>query len=264
MILRNFTRIFLVLFLSVVTLCIPYVYKKVTLGFRLEKCSLAYPFNPRWEFQPADREIKAILEKPFTLLGSGKQAFVFANKETQTVIKLYYFNHSKLPFRIRDFWSKKKEFSTLEKAAIAFDSTQVAFERAKELTGILFVHLNPKQCDLSPLLLIDRLGRRHFVDPSKYRFVLQKKIDSLSGAFEKSTHRQELVSAFYRMIDDLGTRGLAKYGGKFITNYGFLNGTPMVIDFGSITHSSTDTNYLEKRFGEWIANHYPELEGQKK
>ncbi len=239
--------------LLALTLALPYYYSEWTDHFRLEKCRLSYPYVAKWESEPADEQIRTLLERPFYYAGGGKQMFAFFSDDGQTVLKLFHFNKLKVPFRPRDLFFPKIP-PLHERAYLSFNSCKIAEQRAKDLTGILFLHLNPKKGNLPEITIFDKLGRKHCIDPASYRFLLQKRIVPLEAAFLQNSNHPAMIDSFQKFIDELAALGLAKDRGKFAPNYGFLDGKPMMIDFANLMHSGSNPTYLKSKFAKWLSS----------
>src|SRR5579872_141397 len=165
-------------------LWLPSVYKRTLNPFRTGKFLVDLPFEKKWETECAD-EIRAILEQPFSYFAKGQQSYVFLSKDSKFVLKLFLFDRCKFPIgqKLLHRYRKWKnpfvydELPTRLKAQNTFDSCKLAYDLVPEWTSLAYIHLNPGNRNLPPLHLKDKIGISHCIDPSRFRFVLQKRCE---------------------------------------------------------------------------------------
>jgi hypothetical protein len=228
---------------------LPHVCKKITHGFRPAKCILEWPENPQWETEPLgsaeEQEIRAILAQPFSYFSKGKQCFVFLSQDQTHVLKLFRFDvyegaNSRKSFDRIKTWLRAKDLPLLDaEATKVLSSCKMAFERASDLTGLVYVHLNPKERSFLPILQVkDRWGRTHRLDPAVYRFILQMKCDPLMPTLLSADpeKRNELLSSFSVLMERFGDLGFKNIDTKLLDNYGFIKGKAVAIDVGNYVY----------------------------
>lgn len=256
----NFRLIVLLFVLSLPT-WVPTAYRRSTHAFRPAKCQIEWPFVAEWETPPLeDPELLSVLQAPFTYLAKGAQSYVFLSENGQYVLKLFRYDTCRMPLG-RIFatkichWTgmKPKHFvPAVEKIPFTFNSCLLAYKLAQKQTGLAYVHLNPKE-GLPILNLVDRLGRKHQIDPAHYRFALQHKAEILDGRSEEVTH------SFYQLLNELGEKGLVNTDPKLRRNFGSLNGRVVVIDFGNLIYNPDQAKeqvaLFEKKLHKWKEKH---------
>ncbi len=152
--------------------------------------------------------------------------------------------------------AREKHFLTTEfKVEKNFSSCKLAYDLAQKQTGIIFAHLNPKKGFLPVFTLKDRIGRSYRIDPAQYRFVLQKKIEPF-GSILKYQEIQPYIDSYMKLLDEIAALGLVNLDIKLESNFGFLDGNAVVIDFGNFLHSPELAREQEKwfvhRFNGWL------------
>jgi len=259
----------------------PNAYRRITHGFRPAKCLLNWPEKPEWENAPLhlekQQQIQAILQQPFSYFSKGKQCFVFLSQDGKHVLKLFRFDGSKIPYgqmiahRIKK-WSRESLADPLPlrtKVPKTLSSCKIAYDRATDLTGLVHVHLNPKKSFFPALWIKDRLGRLHQLDPSAFRFILQKKCDPLFPTLLKATpeEREGLISSFSHLIDRLENLGFKNIDPKLGSNFGFLEGKAIVIDVGNFAydpiHAKEDRTIFIPRLNRCLQSKLALLENQQ-
>lgn len=223
---------------------------RITHGFRPAKCTLHWPDNPEWENEPLgiekSQEVQAILGQRFSYFAKGKQCFVFISQDGKHVLKLFRFDACKIPYgqkiahRIKK-WRRGAVEDLHPLATVlpkVMNSCKMAYTKAAPLTGLVYIHLNPKRGALPILRIKDRLGRTHHLDPADYRFILQKKCDPLMPTLIHATpkERERLLSSFSLLIHRLGDLGLKNIDPRLSCNFGFINGEAMALDVGNFIH----------------------------
>lgn len=265
-----------VLLLIVFTFWFPIAFKRWTHAFRPAKCSIDWPHVPEWEIPPLKdekkQEILATLSEPFSYFSKGSQCYVFLSKNQKYVLKLFRYDHCRIPFaqnwiRQAKKWMKIRDkhfLPTNSKIVKNFTSCKLAYDHAQKQTGVVFVHLNPKK-GLPILTLKDRLGRIHKIDPALYRFALQKKAEPFLKTLYD--HKQDIAPYFrsyLTLLEDLASLGLVNLDHKMKCNFGFLDGRVVLIDFGNFVYSperaKDEIAHFQLQLVEWLKLRIPDLE----
>jgi hypothetical protein len=188
------------------------LYRRICIPFRLEKFAISLPFHPEWEIplsQAEAEQISFILSQKFTFLGKGNQSFAFVSEDEKYVLKI-----PRRPFRLTRAPRKLPEDLCT--------SCKLSYDHLRKETGLVYVHLNPSS--KWPLIHVtDALGFSHSIDPSRFRFFLQRKATPfLSGQKDPS---------FAELMDTFREKGIAPMDLKIRSNFGLLDGTTIQIDF---------------------------------
>jgi hypothetical protein len=254
------------LFLGLTIFCfwLPGAYKRVTHGFRPAKCQLEWPAVASWDSPECD---PTLLEQPFTYLAKGGQSYVFLSKDKAYVLKLFRFNACTIPIgrKLKNQWKKWVKgrgveiFPMKESVPNALGAYKLAFDRAQDLTGLVYVHLNPKKGSLPIIRVKDRIGRSYQIDPAKYRFVLQRRAEpfllTLDKA-EKDGSAQPLIDSCLSLFKKIGDLGLFNRDPIIARNFAFLDGRAVMVDAGSLyedpAHAQENSDQFCDRFMELL------------
>lgn len=247
----------------------PFAYKRWTHPFRITNCFIDWPYNPAWEVSgEPPREIAALFSKPFTYLAKGKQSFVFLSSDGKHVLKLFRFDTCKTPFgQAFAHWMRgrlglrtkepRKAFG--ERVHRTFQSCWLCYDRAPLLTGVEWIHLNPKAGKIPPFQVKDRLGRTFSIDPSRFRLVVQKRAVPILVAMRDSANRVEIVRSFSELIDQLAAMGFTNDDRKIAQNFGVLDGRAAAIDIGNFSLAESvpeeETAQFKERMQRWLSKH---------
>ncbi len=247
----------------------PFAYKRWTHPFRITNCLIDWPYNPAWEISgEPPQEITALFSEPFAYLAKGKQSYVFSSSNGKHVLKLFRFDCCKTPFgqafvhsmRVRLGLRPKvprKEFG--ERVLHTFDSCWLCYDKAQDLTGVEWIHLNPKAGKIPPFRVKDRLGRTFSIDPSRFRLIVQKRAEPLLIAMRDPANRGELAQSFTDLIDQLAALGFTNDDRKIGQNFGVLNGRAVAMDIGNFavveSVPAEETAQFKERIYRWLSKH---------
>lgn len=210
---------FFVLF-SLGMLSIPAVAKRLTDGFRVAKLRVEFPFHPEWEV-PFDPKLGDLLNQPFHYLDKGSQCYVFESKDKQMVIKFFRFNDPR---------SELKVFTL-------FNAARIAYEKLKEETGLLYIHLNRTNLSLPTIHLTDAIGRSYRFPLDEYRFAIQKRAIPFEIAMKEAQNHPELlqkrIDQFAVLLKTRIEKGVYNSDPTLADNFGFLESQAIEFDFGN-------------------------------
>ncbi|HSX26947.1 MAG TPA: hypothetical protein VLE89_08090 [Chlamydiales bacterium] len=257
---------FIVFFLVVpFFLWLPYGFKRWAHPFRLNKCAIEWPNNPEWEI-PGDPPpwIVDLFQKPFTYFSRGRQTYVFLSSDGNYVLKLFRFDSyqkgkgSKIFKNIQKWMGyhpKENVRSFEERVPMTFHSCHLSHVLAPHLTGVVWTHLNPKNGKFPLFIVKNRLGQKFKVDPSQYRFIIQKKGISLKEALLK-LDRKGLIDSYKLLLEELKSLGLSSQDPKLGDNFGVLDGKVIAMDVGDFVQTadfpdSEIPNYIN-RLNQWL------------
>ena len=266
---------FAMVFVRLLLLCalflwFPSAWKRWTHAFRLAKCAVEWPYRLDWEAPEPDDAICAILQEPFTYLDKGAQSYVFLSADQKYVLKLFRFDSCRIPLgqrlvRLARKWAhlREKHFLPLEvKVPKTFDSCSLSYHLAPDLTGVIWVHLNPRPIKVPFIRVIDRLKVSHRIDPAIYRFVIQKKAKPFLQVLRDAPDPLPYVRSYFSLLSKLSKLGLANLDPNMGKNFGFIDGEAVEIDFGNFAFNHTlaaqDPEQFSKRLIRWLKQHRPD------
>jgi hypothetical protein len=250
--------------------------------FCLHKITLNRPEDPVWEtpaLSPAENaQIEKILSQPFTFLGHGNECFAFLSEDQTVVLKCFKLQFLRPAYLKEMLQSSPLEWKStfinarVQRLARTFDSLKIASDTLKEETGMLYVHLTPTKHLKAPLVLVDKLGIKHSLDPNQIKFVLQKKADLLypkistwikQGEIDKA---QDCVASLVQLIAKRAEKQIADRDANIRTNFGCIGQTAIEIDIGSFStpvETELDPNeevrYIMTPLWLWAEKEHPEL-----
>lgn len=226
-------------------LSVPALFKQVTCGFKIAKLSQAISFTKEWDL-PSDvsqEELFQILSQPFVYLDRGAQSYVFVSQDDQYVLKLY-----RIP-RESSLWN-------------LFSASVLAYKKAKEETGLVFVHLNRTENTLPITSIRAPIGRTFQIALDHYHFALQKKAIPFQKAIEIAclskdfSLLQKRLDAWMELLDARIAKGIENTDTAFYRNSGFLGDKAIEIDFGNYVDGSFSLDREKekhvKRFEDWL------------
>lgn len=236
--------IFAVSALAIERLC-----HKATDGFLIGHVQSNLPHRIEWETKRGEEEL-LILSQKFHYVGKGAQTYVLASEDAKYILKLFKFHH---------LGSKQHELNAL------FQSYKLAFEEAKEETGLLAVHLNPSSDLKGKISLVDRLGIVHKIDADSTHFILQKRAELLLPTLQKLRVRgdlqdaKEALTSLLNLGRELEKRKLFDSDAHLTKNYGFIGKTPILLDCGNLSKESSLYKLKAGALRSWLGKEWPEL-----
>lgn len=235
---------FVLLLIAVSIFC-----ERKTHGFRLYHLLSDLPNDARWHsFLPQEEKmvIDRLTDQSFTFLGKGGFCCAFLGADGKTVLKFYTHHHLSLLGILRCFTWEKLLLKTsvlrphlLPHQEFTFKSCKLLFDNAKDITGLLFMHLNKTE-DVRTVTLFDGIGMAHTIDLNQTEFVLQQRAESLIAYIDRCVkeHKGEQVKraidSYLNCLLTLCKRGMRDIDRSFKNNYGILeSGVVIAMDISS-------------------------------
>lgn len=208
------------------------------------------PFNYQAESPAPTEEIQKQLDQSFTYLGSGKVSHAFLGEDQKTVLK--FFKHQK---------------------GIDLDGTfkscQIALEKLKDETGVLYVHLQKTQGLHGKVRLKDSLGIPHSIDLDATEFVVQKKAELVLHELERQIKTGNIekaklsICAIFDCIKAYSDKGITIPHSALRRNFGFIDDKVVSFDIGSFIEGNADYRNelitVTHRLNRWLKKHHPIL-----
>ena len=237
-------------------LCLSRFCDSQTKGFRSYFIVSNLPNETRWETLPLpvdeQNRIHALLDQPFTYLGSGGWCYAFLGEDQKTILKFFKHEHLFLGSILRDFsfssllmksppWPKNTPYFQ----EFNFNSCALLYKEAKDRTGLLYLHLNKTKNLHKPVILIDNIGVRHTIDLDSTEFVVQKRAELLFEHIDrlaKENKINEVKKSLDDMIDCLLTlfkRGMRDLDLSLHHNYGYTEDGAITLDLSSFDKDET-------------------------
>lgn len=216
------------------------------------------PFRSEWEISSdlSREEVCKILSQAYAYLDRGAQCYVFASQDGEYVLKIFRFDR------------KDKKTTLMEKVNALFLGSILAYERAREETGLLFLHLNRTENAFPLLQLTGPLGQPFSLKLDSYRFAIQKRVrpfrESLMNAYRSSDPEEmpQLLDAFLEVLSSRVDKGIRNSDPAVSRNFGFLGKQAFEIDFGNYSENGVPrekeiARYIQK-LRLWLKENAPE------
>lgn len=223
---------------------------KNTGDFNLSSVTFDEPYHAEWEAKPityAEKsQVKSLLSKPWTYLGRGTQSIVFAQDDY--VLKLFKNSH------VNKWFGKNY---------VAFEGYKLAFEQNRDLSGLVFIHLNKTHDLMISMTLVDKKGKTHRIAADDLVFVIQKKAQIARNVFEKDLIEGNVdavrsgITAILDLYMTEYSRNLVDQDHGVMHNIGFAEGKPIHLDVGRLTKDenvdpSQDLPHKVKKIQTWL------------
>lgn len=252
-------------------------------GFSIVRIRNHLPFRAEWEVDAsADfAKIQPFLNQQFYYLAKGAQAYAFVSEDGKFVLKL--FKHHRMrpslwaPF-LPQYFSEKK---TAKREALLnhdYASYLIAYEKLRDETGLLYLHLNKTSHLKQKLTLVDKLGITHTIALDDTSFLIQKKATLAVSVLKQLREEgnlslaQEKIADLLNLIVKRCQKGIFDKDPDFFTNFGFCENEAIQIDVGrfqnDISRSSQEIYHVDlihafDPLKKWLELHYPELLDEK-
>ncbi len=260
------------------------LYYRLTDDFRISHMVHELPENPNWKTETAlsDRHfIRKTLRQPFYYTGKGAQSYAFESEDGRYVIKFFKFKHLKpnwfvnlLP-DIELFRDYKQKNIARKKRLIqsVFSGYKLAYDRHREETGVVFLHLTPTDNLMRSVTLFDKIGRKHELDLDPIIFVIQEYAVTSRKELSEALEGGDVGLAKYRIrqLIDLYLseyqKGIYDRDHGILHNTGFVGEKPIHLDVGKLTDAPRmreqenwrpDLERIVWKFHVWLNDSYPQ------
>ena len=239
----------------------------------VERFSKDRPHDERWNVHPLDEqekeEIGKALSQKFTYASRGAQAFVFFSEDQNYVLKLFRKNRFEAPAWVHllppFFHYKQKKIDSKAANLIKdFTSYQLAFDRLKQETGLVLVHLNASNSFQKTVSLVE--GKKELtVELDRYDYILQKRGELVCPTIERFLERNDLTSAktaLRSLLEIFRTRlekRIADPEPNIPKNFAFIGTTAVEIDIGRFSLDPAKPPVIRADFKNWLKSKSPEL-----
>jgi hypothetical protein len=239
-------------------------------GFKKEYCQKVQSLDTR--------PLNEVFSQQFHYLANGKQMTAFASDDGKYVLKLFnpmrplkpkWYRHlsrwqqySSLKWISREWFGKQARLKKL------FLRNKIAYERLKEETGLIYVHLTPSDAICHYIHLTNKRGDVEVLSLEKTPFVLQERAELVPHrlhmlARKKDTQglsdaKKALETLFTRRIEEKVTDRIQTLS----NNYGFIGDRAIQIDFGRIRldpemETKAEQERIMHNLNQWLIQHAP-------
>lgn len=205
-----------------------------TWGFTIARLRASQPLGPSEGIDPY-----LYLQQKFYLKAQGGQSYVFISSDGKTVLK--FFKEMPRPWLPLSHYQSKK----LGKLKRTLTGYQLAFNRLRKESGLLYLHLSPTPTPL-PAILVDRLHIEHHLDLSSTYFVLQKKATPLSDLSEGT------LSQISTLLQKRASLQISDHDPRLQSNLGWCDGQLVFIDPGRFVEDLHASSEFPPKFLEHL------------
>jgi hypothetical protein len=259
------------------------IYSRLTDDFQMRH--LIYPLADYSAWEPqispeAYAQTENILNQPFSYLGKGEQTYVFVSADQRYVLKCFKFKHIK-PSLFLEGISKTSLFKTYKERAWArlrrkldalFSGYQLAYERMREESGLLFLQMHPTHMS-KEITVKDKLGLQRTLDLGEVVFVVQKKGETLHALLNRLLEAGDMEAAkiylqkIFAMYRQEYAKGLYDRDHNLLHNVGFAEEMPFHLDMGGlaydqrITQADIADQHLARAkmfIAQWLRAYHPQ------
>ncbi len=260
--------------------------EKQTDKFHLTRIFSSLPYDSKWETTPLTEEesqkVEPLLTQKYTYLASGGQCYAFLSEDGTAVIKFFKHHRRTLPYWIkalplpanlaarREKRLQKKE-GKLERD---FKSYKLSYERLKDETGVIYIHLNKTEHLNKTVTIVDKLNIEHQLSLDTVEFVLQKRADlvytHIKSLIKQNDHEgaQKAIRSIIELIISRCQKGVFYEDPRIHRNFGFINNQALIIDVGRLINDPNrknpevylkDLHKITARFKAWLCEKHPQL-----
>ncbi|MCH9613587.1 MAG: hypothetical protein SP1CHLAM54_05920 [Chlamydiia bacterium] len=236
------------------------VVHKATDGFAVVNIEKA-PFEHCATAPPLTKDALARLDQPFTYFAKGGQCYVFLGADQKTILKVFKFQHMRVPPLFdHAFMLKKKRARKHAVFLEAIESTALSMRDLVKETALIGVHLGHSTDVPDQLTLIDKIGVKHQVKAHSLYFMLQERAEPLKPSIE-------LANAAMDLIENLSKKGIVDKDPSFALNFGLFNGQVVQFDVGRFVDEGGglkqhEVAKLYESIEHYFADNAPELLGE--
>ncbi|NGX63121.1 MAG: hypothetical protein KR126chlam6_00528 [Candidatus Anoxychlamydiales bacterium] len=253
---------------------------KNTSSFRVDKINPKNFFTNHFDVKLLDDEnLDPIFNQNYKFLAKGRQSFVFVSADDKYVIKFFRFHRYRLPLfcsfikfiPLGNRYSQNLQNEIDDCYLKTMNSYKLVYERLKDQTATIYVHLNKTKNLNKKLKITDKFKNSYVLDLDSMGFVVQKKAQSFEKALldakSDETRLNSLITAFFDNLDYMYSQNIINKDRHVLQNLGVIDNSKVVeIDIGRLCKKNNFnkekvkkealhyTTYLKK----WIAKNVPD------
>ncbi len=232
-----------------------------TEGFSEGKICSSLDPSPAWSIAiPSSEEQKKLHEifsSRFKFLGVGAQSFAFESEDGKYVLK--FFNMRRFTPSLADHLCPHVVRRRLKNLRWVFNGYKIAYDKFREDTGLVFIHLAKTDHLKQKVQVIDDIGKEHTIDLDQTEFVLQEKAELIFDRLAKLRHQgdrkkeQKSIQALLELVKRRVDQGYADRDKAVSNNFGFVGDRPIQLDVGRLYQGTKEgqLHHVERRIAQW-------------
>lgn len=283
---RTFPRPIHLLYILLLVIGCRLSYYWLSDGFSVSKISNTFPVVSEWQLpiptEDEKRQLNVICEQKFRYLGKGSQVYAFESEDEKYVLKLFKCYHLQpvgwigqipLPGKI-DAARKAALDKRQKKIADTLRSYKIASQSLRDECGLISMQILPTAEVNQEIILVDKLGREHAINLSKYGYIMQRKASLIYPKLSQWIAENDLfsakkaISSTVALIVQRSRKGVQDSDPDLHKNAGLIETTAILIDLGSLHRTpeaaseevyKRDLLKITNRLREWLQKQSPEL-----
>ncbi len=221
--------------------------------------------------------LNAIFAQQFHYLANGKQMTAFSSDDGHYVLKLFNPMRPLKPKWYRDpsrwrqysslKWISREWFGKEARLKKLFLRNKLAYEKLREETGLIYVHLAPSDQVCHFIHITNKQGDIEVLCLEKSPFVLQKRAELVPQRLQRLARKgdQQGLERSKKALETLFTRRIEEHITDRIqtlsNNYGFVGERAIQIDFGRIRYEPemekrAEYERIMNNLNQWLAQHF--------
>jgi hypothetical protein len=238
--------------------------------------------GPNTQLSAADVDLEAILAQPFYYLNKGNQTYALVSKDGKVVLKLFKrrtLDRTPLtnifpptfPWVEFQYRSDTEERKKRERIFVGY---QLAYEKDRENTGIVYLSFGKNNLSLKAVITIDSLGVTRIIDLNSIPFVIQTKAKTTRQILKECLERKDIdclnekIHQLFVLYISEYEKGIMDKDHNFLDNTGFVNERAIRLDVGKLVYDEKythpeiyekDFSKIKKRLKDWICRDYPQV-----
>jgi hypothetical protein len=232
--------------------------------FSLADVALAPLNEPLWQMEPLSTEewaqVEQLLQQPFRYLGEGYQSYVFESADGAHVLKFIKQQPEQASFWTRcgawahprrAFQRCERDQRRREEVLQIGQSWKLAFERARDDSQLLYLHLNRTDQMLGSVRLVTKSEEQLDLPLDQVPFLIQKRCDPFRQAVE-GLIQQGAIEQAGQLVEGLVDLMVATYRGGLkdrdrwvVDNSGVIDGRTVHLDVGSFVQTDSEPSAYE-------------------
>lgn len=229
-------------------------------GFTLGKISAFLPHHPEWASSLPSSQVQEILAQSFTFLGEGAQAYAFESADNRYVLKL--FKMRRFTPSLTDYLCPHLVKRRVKNLRWVFNGYKTAYDKFREDTGLVYVHLNRTEGIGQKIKVIDGKGVDHALDCDTAYFVVQEKAELIFDRLQRfydagdKAGLDKAIASVLKLVERRAAQGYADRDKAVTNNYGFVGDRPIHLDVGRLYFGEKpgQVEHVTRRIERWKAS----------
>ena len=200
-------------------------------GFTLNKITSPHPYQEQWNIptEISEEQLNQILSQPYNYFSSGKECYVFSSEDGNYIVKFFKQKH----MDTTGFFSKPNRKELRKKT---YTSYQIAYEKFREESQLLYLHLTKTKHLKKTLHLTDNRGKPFSLKLDNMEFLIQRRGETLLSYLQKHPKEKEQIKEkLITFVKNRAAKGICDHDNNCEKNLGVIDGEIFEIDIGEFS-----------------------------